>query len=164
MKPLLIATLVLIAGTGFAQAKMSVQLLSPWDGKRVPAGQNCTLDGGQGSTPPMKLSGLPKGTVTIIVEYNDKSYAPLSSGGGHGVIGYPVRGNSANLPAVLGLSAKLPGGVQVVKPARSTGRYASKGYLPPCSGGRGNNYSATIKAVSATGKLLEKITIGIGKY
>ncbi|MDQ7069447.1 MAG: hypothetical protein Q9M48_01640 [Rhodobacterales bacterium] len=78
--------------------------------------------------------------------------------------GYPVRGNSAMLPAVPGLSTKLPGGVQVVKPARGTGRYASKGYLPPCSGGRGNNYSATIKAVSATGKLLEKITIGIGKY
>lgn len=164
MKPFSIAALIMIASTGLVQAKMTAQLQSPWDGKRVPAGQNCTLDGGNGATPPMEITGLPSGTVTLIIEYNDKSYAPLSSGGGHGTIGYPVSGSRANLPAVPGLTARLPGGIQVVKPARGTGRYASKGYLPPCSGGRGNSYSATIKAVSAAGKLLEKITIRLGKY
>jgi hypothetical protein len=124
MRLISIAALVLVAGAGagVAQAKMKVQRLAPWDGKRVPAGQNCTLDGGYGSTPPMKITDPPKGTVTIIVEYNDKSYAPLSSGGGHGIIGYPVRGSRASLPAVPGLSANLPGGVQVVKRARGKGR------------------------------------------
>jgi len=164
MKPVSMAALVLIVSAGFAQAKMGVQLLAPWDGKRVPAGQNCTLDGGNGSTPPMKITGLPGGTVLIVVEYNDKSYPPLSSRGGHGTIGYPVSGSSAKLPAVPGLTANLPGGVRVIKRARGTGRYASKGYLPPCSGGRGNRYSATVKAISQAGKVLEKATISIGRY
>jgi len=164
MKIGIIATLVLIASTGFAQAKMSVALGAPWDGKKVPAGQNCKIDGGNGSTPPMKVTGLPSGTTMILVEYNDLSYQPLSKRGGHGQIGYPASGTTANLPALPGMTKKLPGGAKVIKAARSKGRYASKGYLPPCSGGRGNKYSADVKAISASGKVLEKITISIGRY
>ena len=63
-----------------------------------------------------------------------------------------------------GLTAKLPGGVRVIKKARSSGEYASAGYLPPCSGGRGNQYQAEIKAINAQGKVLAKTKMDLGRY
>lgn len=100
----------------------------------------------------------------LAVEYNDKSYAPLSSKGGHGIIGYAVKGNTADLPAVPGMTDKLPAGIRVISKARSTGEYASAGYLPPCSGGRGNDYRADVKAIGADGKVIEKVTVRLGRY
>lgn len=152
-----------MAGAASA-ADFSVKLLAPWDGKKVPTGQECKIDGGNGATPPMKLSGLPKGTAWVLVEYNDLSYQPLSKNGGHGSIGYPVNSANPKLPAVPGMTAQLPNGIKVVKKARSSGRYASKGYLPPCSGGRGNKYSADVKAISADNKVLGVVKVSLGKY
>lgn len=147
-----------------AAAEMTVALGAPWDGKRVPKGEHCALHGGEGKTPPMQVSGLPAGTAMVVVEYNDRSYRPLSKNGGHGTLGYPVKGANASLPAVPGMTAKLPGGVKVIRAAQSTGKYASPGYLPPCSGGRGNIYEAVVKAVAGDGKVLEKKTVKIGRY
>ncbi|WP_205470728.1 hypothetical protein [Breoghania sp. L-A4] len=117
--------------------------------------------GGNGKTPPMKVSGLPKGTEWIHAEFNERSYKPLSRNGGHGVIGYPVKGNAANLPAN---STSLPGGAKVIKAARASGKYASRGYLPPCSGGRGNQYFADLKAVGKGGKVLGQARVELGRY
>jgi hypothetical protein len=165
MKPVFAAALIVALMMAVpAAAKMQVSLLAPWDGKKVPAGQECRIDGGNGKTPPMKIVGLPQGTAWILVEYNDKSYQPLSTKGGHGSIGYKVSGTSATLPAIPGMTKDLGSKAWVVKPARSTGDYASKGYLPPCSGGRGNRYSADVKAVDSAGKVLETVKIEIGRY
>lgn len=147
-----------------AAAEIKVQLQAPWTGDKIPAGQQCKMHGGNGATPPMKVSGLPAGTVAVLVEYDDKSFQPLSSRGGHGTLLYPVSGASATLPSVPGMTDKLPGGVRVHKKARSTGQYGSKGYLPPCSGGRGNRYTATLYAIGADGKKGEKTQITIGRY
>ena len=39
--------------------------------------------------PHFVVSNIPEGTnAIIVVEYNDLSFPPLSSGGGHGKIGY----------------------------------------------------------------------------
>ena len=152
-----------VMGTG-AYADMKVALGAPWDGKTIPAGQHCTLHGGKGATPPMAISNLPEGTAMVVVEYNDRSYRPLSRNGSHGTLGYPVKGTSATLPAVPGMTDRLPKGVVVVRKAQSTGDYASAGYLPPCSGGRGNIYEAVIKAVGSNGKVLEKTKVKLGRY
>ena len=164
MKLAIVSFIAVVVSSSAAFAEMQVALGAPWDGKRVPKGQHCTLHGGQGATPPMRVSAIPAGTVMLAVEYNDKSYAPLSSKGGHGVIGYPVKGNTADLPAVPGMTDKLPAGIRVISKARSTGQYASPGYLPPCSGGRGNDYRADVKAVGADGKVIEKVTVRLGRY
>lgn len=156
--PLLIAT----AMPAFAD--MQATVIAPWDGKKVPAGQQCTLHGGKGKTPPFQVTGIPAGTVMLVVEYNDKSYSKLASKGGHGTIGYPVKGSSGTFRAVPGLSASLPAGIKVIKKARSTGDYASAGYLPPCSGGRGNKYQADVKAVNAAGKVIAKTKMELGRY
>ena len=163
-KTMMLATSVVMLLTGAAMAEMKVSLKGGWDGKKVPKGQQCTLYGGQGATPPMVVSGLPAGTAWVYVEFNDRDYGPLSRNGGHGVIGYPVKGASAELYAVPGLKGRLPGKAKLISKARSSGKYKSDGYLPPCSGGRGNRYEAVVKAMTSDGKLLEKVRIPIGRY
>ena len=160
--------LALSAGFGLlasaAAADMTVRLGGGWDGKKIPSGQHCTVHGGKGSTPPMTVSNLPSGTAWIYVEYNDRDYAPLSKKGGHGVIGYPVSGATADLYSVPGLASKLPGKAKVISAARGTGAYKSGGYMPPCSGGKGNRYFAIVKAISASGKQIDKQRVEIGRY
>lgn len=147
-----------------ASAQMTATLMAPWDGKRIPAGQQCPLDGGKGATPPIKVAGLPKGTAMVVVAFSDRDYPPLSRAGGHGTIGFAVKGTTATLPAVPGMTGKLSGGARVMAAAKSTGAYASPGYLPPCSGGQNHRYLADISAVAADGKPLETIKIAIGNY
>jgi hypothetical protein len=159
---LLCAGLILAAGA--AQADMSVQLGGNWNGKTVPSGQQCMLFGGKGATPPMKASGLPAGTAWVVVEFNDRDYRPLSRNGGHGVIAYPANGATADLYSVPGMTNRLPGKARVMSAARSTGDYASSGYLPPCSGGKKNRYFAVIKAMSAAGKVLDQTQVELGRY
>lgn len=163
-RTIVLAASALVVMSGVAMAEMKVSLKGGWDGKKVPKGQQCTLFGGKGATPPMAVTGLPQGTTWVYVEFNDRDYGPLSRNGGHGVIGYPVKGASADLYSVPGLKGSLPGKAKVISKARSSGKYKSSGYLPPCSGGRGNRYEAVVKAVSGNGKVLEKVRIGIGRY
>ena len=163
MKTLTISLAFWLCATS-VQAQMNVTLGDPWDGQDVPAGQQCALFKGAGATPPMQVTNAPAGTVQINVEYNDKSYGPLSQNGGHGIIGFTVSGTVIELPSVPGMTTELPAGSFVVAAARSTGEYASPGYLPPCSGGRGNKYSARVKALSAGGEVLEEVVLPIGRY
>ena len=82
-------------------------------------------------------------------------------------------------PALAEMSAQLVGGWDGKKvpagqhcklhggngAAKSTGKYASPGYLPPCSGGRGNLYTVDLKAIDGQGKVLSEIkNFQIGRY
>ena len=165
MKMIMTAALGLGLSAGIASAEMSAQLTGGWTGGKIPAGQHCQLQGGKGGTPPMRVSGVPAGATWIIAQFNDKSYKPLSRNGGHGTIAFPVRGAVTDLPAVPGMTKSLPGGAQVVAAAKSSGDYASPGYLPPCLGGRNNRYSVDLKAVDKAGKVLAEIKdFTIGRY
>jgi len=144
---------------------------SAWNGKAVPAGQQCSLFGGQGSTPALIVENVPKGVNAIILEFNDRDFGPLSFGGGHGQVGFWITpGAKVTLPPVPGETTNLPKGAFIESASRSTGKYATKGYLPPCSGGRGNRYFVDVKAVykaKASGeesKLLGEGHIELGVY
>lgn len=146
-------------------AAMDVALSGGWDGKRVPAGQHCKLQGGNGKTPPMVVSDIPAGAVWIVMEFNDKDYRPLSTKGGHGILAYQVQGATTNVPALPAQTRKMPRGAQVLKDHRAKGQFASPGYIPPCSNGRNNRYSVDVKAVDASGKVLaRKRNIPLGRY
>jgi len=156
--------------TAFAQ-NFSATLADPsWDGKKLPAGQHCSKFGGKGATPPLRIDGIPAGANAIVVEFNDRSYHELSTDGGHGKIGFelPAGATSASLPAVPGETDSLPAGAFVDKRNRAAGSYATAGYLPPCSGGRGNAYFADVLAVERVdGKIvrtLAKATVELGRY
>lgn len=144
---------------------------SAWDGKRIPDGQQCTKFGGKGGTPALQVENIPAGTNVIIVEFNDRDYQPLSWNGGHGKIGFWISegSSSALLPSVPGETDDLPEGSFVERGNRATGSYARPGYLPPCSGGRGNRYFAEVKAVQKVEgqrkpKVLAKTRVQLGRY
>lgn len=133
-----------------AAAELSVSFADPaWTGEKIPPGQHCKKFGGDGATPPLIVAGIPAEANAIIVEFNDKSYQPLSRNGGHGIIGFLIEpgAGEAVLPAVPGGTSDMPEGVWLEKKNRATGAWRSPGYLPPCSGGRGNRYEAEVYAV-----------------
>ncbi len=139
-----------------------------WNGVTVPAGQECKKDGGNGSTPPLEVSGIPAGTVAILLAINDKDarYRPMRSDGGHGIIGFEhAGGEKAMLVVVPGGTKKgLPPGTWIERKNRAKGAWQSAGYLPPCSGGKGNLYVAEVSAVDGSGKELAQATVELGKY
>ncbi len=160
-------TLAALTYPAFAQSALTGAFADPaWNGETVPAGQQCPLQGGTGATPALQVFDIPEGTTQINVEFNDESYRPLSTNGGHGIIGFTVTpaNGTATLPSVPGNTADLPEGAVVVAPARAPGQYSSPGYLPPCSGGARNTYSADVKALDASGALLAQGKITLGKY
>ncbi len=156
-----------------AAAELTVAFADPaWTGGKIPAGQHCKKFGGNGATPPLVVSGIPAGANAIVVEFNDKSYNELSRDGGHGKIGFliPDGAIEATLIAVPGGTNALPEGTWLVKKNRARGAWRSKGYLPPCSGGKRNTYSADVIAVTidpASKEVQEELaetTIKLGKY
>lgn len=160
------AGLGLAATAVMAQATLGLKLADPaWDGVTIPEGQQCALQDGSGATPEIDVSGLPEGTTTVNVAFNDETYQPMNDGG-HGIIAFTVAptDGTATLPSVPGGTADLLEGASVATASRGTGEYASPGYLPPCSGGQGNTYSATVTALDNTGKELATGKIELGKY
>ena len=161
----LTVSLAMVAGLVSA-ADLQVSFADPsWTGKKIPRGQHCSKFGGEGATPPLQVTGIPAGTMAILVEFNDASYQPLSSRGGHGIVGFEHTGGSeAVLSPVPGGVEDTPPGTWIEKKNRATGAWRSPGYLPPCSGGAGNSYFAVVKAVDANKEILAKKKIKLGKY
>lgn len=117
-----------------------------WDGIKIPDGEQCRRFRGSGNTPKLSIEDIPEGVNAIIVEFNDASYGPLSSDGGHGKVGFWVSSSFVLLPSAPGETLNMPEGIFIEAENRSGG-FGGPGYLPPCSGGRGNLYFAEIKAV-----------------
>ncbi len=162
---ILMATLAIVAGPASAGTLEAIFSDPGWTGTKIPAGQHCKKFGGDGATPELKVSGIPTDTTAILVEFNDASFPPMSSGGGHGIVGFVHAGGAeAILPPVPGGTAKTPAGTWIEKKNRATGAWESPGYLPPCSGGTGNRYFAVIKAVNANKTVLAETEITLGRY
>lgn len=137
-----------------------------WTGEKIPDRQWCRKFGGHGDTPALKVSNLPAGTKAVVVAFNDETYKPMDNGG-HGAVRFqvPEGSTSATLPSVPGETDDLPQGVSTEKPHQATDFSGTKGaYLPPCSGGKGNTYSATVKALGEGDKVLAQGRIVLGKY
>lgn len=162
--PVALAAAIIGLAPAPALAEMAVALNAPWDGQTIPADQVCTLHGGQGMTPPMTLTGLPDGTASVAVEYNDISFPALAFNGGHGAIGFAAAAPDAVLEPVPAMTADLPEGAWVISPARTHGQYASPGYIPPCSGGNGHTYQAVVRALDAGGNELDSARVVLGRY
>lgn len=174
-KPSLIISLVaLIGGCATGRyvpvdnvAKLSVAYTDTrWTGKGVPNVGICARDGGEGMSPPLVVRNIPAGTTDIIVEFSDRSYAPMNNGG-HGSIRVPTAGKTeVMIPSVPGETLNLPDGVFME--AAHIGTIGAGAYAGPCSGGRGNFYEADVKAVSNSttpsepSRLLGKGRISLG--
>ena len=165
IRTLAIVAALLVLGVPLFAGDLKVALLEPWNGRRVPEGQQCRMFGGDGATPPMQVWNIPEGTVWIVAEFNDRSFKPLSKDGGHGRIAWPAKWPVTYLYPVPGMTGLPKWGAFVVEPSKTIGAYASPGYLPPCSGGQKHKYAVDILAVDANGNVLDKKrNISIGKY
>lgn len=134
-----------------------------WDHRRIPRGQQCSRHGGEGATPALSVNGIPEKTKTLTVAFNDTSEPELAKNGGLGVIGYPWLGkNNQLLHSVPGETTAISGGAFLVAGNRDDGR--EKGYLPPCSGGKGHVYAAVISAVDSGGETLAQRRVVLGRY
>ncbi len=155
------------AAPAAAPAPMAVAFADPlWTGEKVPDKQWCKKFGGEGATPAMTVTNVPAGTTAIDVAFNDETYAPMNNGG-HGSVRFPVESGAAtaNLPSVPGETDALPAGVTSAKGHIAKDFSGTGGaYLPPCSGGMGNTYSATVKALDAAGATLGETRIVLGTY
>jgi len=147
----LLGTEGVVWGASGEPARLQVSFVDPaWNGETIPAGQQCLRFGGKHpSTPRLMVRGIPPGANAIIMEYSDRSYATMDDGG-HGMIGYriPEGTKEVVVPSVPGHSFDMPEGFFVVSPHRVPGWATAGAYLPPCSGGKGNHYYVTVKAVS----------------
>lgn len=142
-----------------------------WDGKTIPYAQQCGRDNGKGATPPLSVKNIPVEANALIFEYSDRSYAPMDNGG-HGKIGYTIVPGTteATVPAVPGNTFSLPEGFFLVAAHTNPSWDKAGAYLPPCSGGRGNYYYVTIKAVlqspdkSQKPQILATTKLELGRY
>lgn len=147
-------------------AKLSLSFTdSAWDGKVVPKGQQCQrFEGDNPKTPGIRVSGIPSKANALVVEYSDRSY-PAMDNGGHGKIGYQIKPGtvSAEIPSVPGHTFDLPTDFFLVTAHQAPGWDKAGAYMPPCSGGGGNSYYATIKAIHRNeSKKEESLLLGEG--
>jgi len=135
---------------------------SNWGGEKIPDGQQCQKFKGDGSTPRIRVNNIPKGTNAIVVEYSDKTYKAMDNGG-HGKIGYYIdeRMEEVTIPPIKGHTFELPKSFFIVAPQQAPKWDKAGAYLPPCSGGKGNKYVATVKAVHLINGKIDKIISGV---
>jgi hypothetical protein len=145
---------------------------SIWDGKTVPAGQQCRRYGGTNpATPRLLIKGIPPGANLIVMEYSDRHFFPMDDGG-HGKIGFRIPENTEEIiiPSVPGHTFDLAQDFLTVAPHKNPAWDKAGAYMPPCSGGSGNEYYVTIKAVyQPTGgnrefKLLKWAELELGEF
>ena len=149
---LLLILIIFSSGASAANPISHLQVVfadSKWDGHKIPYNQQCLRDGGKGSTPTLTVRNIPSGANALIFEYSDATYAPMNYGG-HGKIGYNIAPGTAEatVPPVLGNTSTVPEGFFIVAPHSNPSWDKSGAYLPPCSGGRGNSYYVTVKAIA----------------
>jgi hypothetical protein len=171
MKNSAIVLLILLTGNVYADNKpLSVTLAnSAWDGKIIPAGQQCERFGGKGATPLLVIHQIPAGANAVVMEYSDRTYQPMDHGG-HGKFGYRIQPNisTVSIPAVSGHTFDLPKGFFLIEAQRAPTWDKAGAYLPPCSGGKGNEYYVTVKTVKEVDggirEVLRETEVLLGKY
>jgi hypothetical protein len=163
-------TVPLISATE-ARAEMKARFADDaWNGRKIPDGQWCTKFAGEGATPALTIRGVPDAADAIVIAFNDESFGPMNNGG-HGVLGFTIGPDRpVALPSAPGETNDLPAGITIIQghKAAAAGYSPGTAYLPPCSGGIGNKYTATIKAVTMTGDAsydtLQEVKLKLGKY
>jgi hypothetical protein len=171
IKILVPAVLVAVLGSLAAAplAALEVKIADPaWDGVKVPAGQQCQKFGGQGKSPALTVTGIPDGATQLVLEFSDRTYAPMDKGG-HGKLAYALEpgAKEVTVPSVPGHTMELPKGFTSLEAHQAPTWDKAGAYLPPCSGGQGNSYYVTVKAIHKMGDMnheLGSAVVEMGKY
>jgi len=116
--------------------------------------------GGKGMSPPIKVTGIPNGTVKLELHFTDEDW---ESEGAHGVIGYKITAGSTSvvIPSFKGETDELPPNFEKIR--AHEGRMDGV-YLPPCSGGQEHDYTVYVYAKNADDEKLANGKLPIGNY
>lgn len=150
-----ISALITLLMFSFAASAAELQLSfsdAAWNGEGIPDGQMCNRfnknDTKNPESPELMVKGIPAEADAIILYFSDRSFARMDNGG-HGQVGFKIGAGSTEVtvPRVPGHTEDLPENFWMVKAHGAPGWDTAGAYLPPCSGGRGNNYFIDVKAV-----------------
>ena len=145
---------------------LKVSLTDPaWNGKTIPAGQQCPTYGGNGATPGLSIDNIPPGANVLTLEFSNKSHISLDWGG-QGRIGYRLAPGTqtVTLPPVPGNTFDLPEPFFVIAAHRKPFQSKPGAYLPPCSGGQGDLYYVLVRAIRVPDSLeMPPEVLGRGK-
>ncbi len=164
-----ILALVMTGLSVTAASALEVQFADPvWNGETVPAGHQCQKFGGTHGSPALVVGGLPARANALLLEFSDRSYAPMDNGG-HGKLGYAFEAGAkaVTVPSAPAHTTALPPPWWTVAEHGAPGWDKPGAYLPPCSGGRGNAYYVTVKAIERKGDAvteLEQAILEMGRY
>ena len=166
MRQNLLATALLAALFSTNAAALNASFVDgAWNGTKIPAGQQCQKFGGNNpATPALQLGEIPAGTDSILLEYSDRNYEKMNNGG-HGRMSFALTApvTEQAIPSVPGHSFDLPTGFTSVEAHRSPGWDTAGAYMPPCSGGKGNAYYVTVKALKGD-KVVAETVLELGRY
>jgi len=160
---------LLVLPVAVAASGLQVEFADPvWDGAVVPEGYQCQKFGGTHGSPALHVNGIPERANALVLEFSDRSYAPMDHGG-HGKLGYAIEAGSTSVqvPSVPPHTMELPTGFWIIAEHSAPNWDKPGAYLPPCSGGRGNAYYVTVKAIvreDENMRELAKTTLEMGKY
>ena len=107
-----LASNFLVVSANAAELKV-VFLDAKWDGKKIPANQQCIKQGGVNpSTPKVKVTGIPSGAKSILMIISDWGHG---SAGAHGILRFKVADGATEmvLPAIAESATNFPSGVSV---------------------------------------------------
>lgn len=138
---------------------------SKWDGVTVPEGQQCQkFDGVNPGTPKLKVSGIPKGSDSVVLVYSDRDSKKMNNGG-HGIMSYTLAegATTVQLPIVAGHTYELPKGFEMIAEHRGAGWDKEGAYMPPCSGGSGHEYYVTVQTYKGNTVTAETV-LELGKF
>ena len=147
----LIVSILLAVTVNAAELELSFTDAA-WNGEGIPDGQMCNRfnknENKDPQSPELVVKGIPADADAIILYFSDRSF-PRMDNGGHGTVGYKIQigSNEVTVPRVPGHTEDLPENFWTVKAHGAPTWDTAGAYLPPCSGGRGNNYFVDVKAV-----------------
>lgn len=151
-------------------ADMSAKISdAAWDGKTVPEGQQCNRFGGKAMSPTLKVMDIPADANALVMAFDDRTYGPMNNGG-HGQVIYSITKGvgQADIPSIAPHTFDLPEGFKLLAAHKAPDWDTAGAYMPPCSGGGGNQYVVVIKAVIMNGdevsEQLAKTDVPMGKY
>jgi phosphatidylethanolamine-binding protein (PEBP) family uncharacterized protein len=135
---------------------------SDWTGKSVPSAGICTMHGGKGMSPSVKVTSIPAGTERLVVKFTDRDWG---GEGAHGVIAIetPKGAKTITIPSFKGEVDTLPTGIQKISD-HACRACAGGIYLGPCSGGGGHQYYMTVDATGGDGKILARGRLVLGDF
>ena len=135
-----------------------------WNGKVIPKGQQCQEYGGNGSSPPIKVKGIPAQANKLIIEFSDGTYAPCDHGG-HGIVSYKLKEDAKEVvvPPIPGQTFDIPKVFETIKEHCGKDLNMKRGaYIGPCPG-TGNQYYLMVKAVYEPPDKSKNVLLGKGR-